>query len=155
MFREIFFGTIILVTVLLFLLLVSGCFRAEIDQKEAQKILNDFYDDNVPEPILDRHLLSAGKAIVPYLLIEIQKRDMPKRGYAILALGKIGDRRALPVLIRILEDRSEIVYFRDDALRAIWHIDRKLGWEYAKKYAGENKEFDRTLELLKEGNMDK
>jgi hypothetical protein len=77
-----------------------------MDEKEAQDVLNKFYADNVPESINDRHLLNAGSSIVPYLLIEIQKKDMPKRGYAILALGKIGDGRAIPILQSILNDSS-------------------------------------------------
>lgn len=130
-----------------------GCYKATMDEKEAQKVLNDFYTDRVPESINDRHLLNAGKAIVPYLIIEIQKRDMHKRGYAILALGKIGDRRALPVLIKILEDRSESYGFHEATLRAIWHIDRKLGEEFARKHEGEHKEVDRTIQLLREGRI--
>ncbi len=153
MTKEMFFTIMICLSISLLLVIVTGCFKSKIDDKEAQKILNDFYTDNVPEPILDRHLVNAGKAIVPYLLVEIQKKDMPKRGYAILALGKIGDKQALPVLLRILEDSSELIYFRDDALRAIWHIDKKLGEEYARKYQGESKEIDRTIELLREGKI--
>lgn len=130
-----------------------GCSKTEIDEKEAQEVLHEFYTNKEPEPIVDQPLLSAGKAIVPYLMIEIQKKDMTMRGYAILALGKIGDRRALPVLMKILEDRSELVYFRSDALRAIWHIDRKLGEEYANKYTGESREIDRTIELLRAGKI--
>lgn len=122
-------------------------------EKEAQLILNNFYTDNVPESIADRYLMGAGKQIVPFVLIEIQKKEMPKRRYAIGALGKIGDRSALPVLIKILEDSSEVIYFRDDALRAIWHIDRKLGEKYAAKYLAENKEFERTIQLLREGKI--
>jgi HEAT repeat protein len=140
--------TIIIAFVLTLLLL--GCFKSKIGEKEAKVIIQEFYADNVPEPIIDRHLLTAGKAIVPYLIVEIQNKDMPKRGYGILALGKIGDRKAVPVLIKIIEDHSELVYFRIDALRAIWHIDRKLGETYAAKFEGENREFDRTIQLLKE-----
>ena len=32
--------------------------------RPANEIINDFYNDNVPESISDRHLLSAGKKIV-------------------------------------------------------------------------------------------
>jgi len=124
-----------------------------MDKKEAQKVLNSFYTDKVPESINDRHLLRAGKAIVPYLVEEIQKKDMPKRRYAIGALGKIGDRRALPVLVKILGDRSELEYFRSDALRAIWHIDKKQGEELAKKYAGESIDIDTASQLLREGKI--
>ena len=132
---------------------ISGCSEPKMDEKEAQEVLNSFYTDKVPESINDRHLVRAGKAIVPYLVAEIQKRDMPKRRYAIGALGKIGDRRALPVLVKILGDRSELEYFRSDALRAIWHIDKKQGEELAKKYAGESIDIDTVSQLLREGKI--
>jgi hypothetical protein len=122
-----------------------------MDESEARKILNEFYTDNVPESINDRHLLNAGKAIVPYLIDEIQKEDMPKRGYAVLALGKIGDRRALPVLIRMFENPTERGVHPSDSLRAIWHIDRKLGEELASKYTGGDEFMKRTIELLRKG----
>ena len=146
-------GLIVMSLVSLLLLIVAGCFKSNINEKEAQKILHDFYNDNVPEPINDRHLLSAGKPIVPYLIVEIQRKDMPKRRYAIGALGKIGDKQALPVLIKILEDNTELYYFRSDAIEAIWHIDKKLGEKYAAKYVGESKEFERTIQLLREGKI--
>ncbi len=125
----------------------------KMSPEEAQKVLNAFYTDNVPEEINDRHLVDAGKAIVPYLLVEIKKKDMPKRRYAIGALEKIKDKRALPILIEILQDHSEIFYFRDDALRAVWHIDKKLGEEFAKKLTGQYPSIDRTVQLLREGKI--
>ena len=87
---------------LLIISLLAGCGKPRLNENDAQKFLNYFYNDKVPEEITDRHLLTAGRGIVPYLIDEVQKRDMPKRGYAIGALGKLGDRRALPVLIKIL-----------------------------------------------------
>jgi hypothetical protein len=139
--------------VIMIIVFVFSCSKSRINEKEAQQILHDFYTDRVPEPINDRHLLNAGKGIVPYLIIEIQKKDMPKRGYAILALGKIGDRRALPELTNILKDRSDEIHARSDAIRAIWHIDKKYGEEFARKFYGENHEIDRTIELLRGSNL--
>ena len=124
-----------------------------MDEKKAMKVLNNFYADNVPESIIDRHLLKAGKGIVPYLIIEIQKEDMPKRGYAILALGKIGDRRALPTLIKMYENPTEKGVHPSETLRAIWHIDRKLGKELVNKYTGNDELMTSTIELLKKGEI--
>lgn len=132
---------------------IYACSEKIMAPEKAQRVLNDFYTDNVPEDISDRHLVSAGKGIVPYLLIEIQKKDMPKRRYAIGALEKIKDKRAIPVLVQILNDNSEIGYFREDALRAIWHIDKKLGEEYADKFFGQYPEMNRVIELLREGRI--
>lgn len=127
------------------------CSKSKLSEEEAKSIIQKFYSDNVPESMLDRYLLDAGKPIVPYLVIEIENKKMPKRGYAILALGKIHDSRALPVLEKIMNDKMENTIIRGDTLTAIWHIDRKLGEEYAKKYGGDNGYIDRTIQLLKEG----
>jgi len=140
------------ITVLLSFFTLS-CARKTMNPEEARQVLNDFYADDVPEAFLDRHLVSAGRAIVPYIIVEIKNRSMPRRRYAIGALEKIGDRRALPVLITILNDSTELMYFREDALRAIWHIDRELGEEYAREYSGRNTEMDRAIELLRKGVM--
>lgn len=135
--------------ILIIFIIAVGCSESAMDEKEARKVLQNFYNDREPEPISDYYLLKAGKPIVPYLIVEIQKKDMPRRRYAIGALGKIGDKRALPMLINILEDRSELIYFRADALESIWHIDRKIGEEYARKYQREGKEIDRIIEFLR------
>ena len=149
--KEIFNGQYVLLLTIFLMVIVVSCSRSNFGEKEARKIINDFYNDNVPESINDRHLLSAGKKIVPYLMIEIKNSDMPKRRYAIGAIGKIGDKQAIPVLVNIFEDKTELVYIRADAIEAIWHIDRTIGEEYAKKHKGENKEIDRTIELLRKG----
>lgn len=148
MLREYFWPLVFSVAVISRIL---GCSPLTMDEKEARKVLNDFYTDNVPESINDRHLLNAGKAIVPYLITEIQKEDMPKRGYAALALGKIGDRRALPVLIRMYENPTLMGIPPGVLLTAIWHIDPKLGEELASKYRGSDKFMNRTIELLRKG----
>ena len=130
-----------------------NCTGSAMNEKQAQKVLNDFYTENVPEEVIGHQLWETGERIVPYVLVEIQKKEMPRRGYAILSLGKIGDRRALAVLTRILEDMDEPNHIRADALRAIWHIDGKCGEELASKHAGKNNHIDRTIELLRGGKI--
>lgn len=132
---------------------IRGKLWSTLSEEEAHEVLDYFYTDHAPEPLTERYLLRAGKAIVPYLLFEIKKKGMPKRLYAIGALGEIGDRRALPVLIEILEDRSEMMNFRTDVLEAIWRIDRKIAEEYAAKYVGESKDIERVLALLRDGKI--
>lgn len=132
-----------------------ACSKSVMNEKEARQVLKDFYEDNdIPEAFLDRHLVRAGKGIVPYLVVEIQKKDMPKRGYAILALGKISDSRALPALTKLLEDTSESEVMRAEALVSIWYIDRKVGEKLTDEYSGKSKHFDRTIELLRKGKLD-
>lgn len=135
------------------LTLFFGCSKPTIDEKEAKEILHDFYTNKEPELNIDYDLLRAGKPIVPYLIVEIQKKNMPRRRYAIGALGKIGDRRAVPALIKILEDRSELDYFRGDALEAIWHIEKNVGEEFAEKHSGESVYIDRVIQLLRENKI--
>jgi hypothetical protein len=132
-------------------LFLSACTQTVRNEKEAQEILNKFYTDNVPEPINDRYLVNAGKSIVPYLLTEIQKENMPKRGYAILALGKIKDKRALPVLVQMIEKDTTVD--KGDVLRAIWHIDRKEGEKISSSLSGKGVRLDRIIELLREGKI--
>lgn len=125
-----------------------------MNDKEAKMFLDAFYRDNTHEEANDRYLLSAGKLIVPHLAIEVQKKDMPKRLYAVVALGKIGDKRALAVLTKILEDHNEVVDFRAEALCSIWYVDRNLGRELAEKHASEHVVFKRAHELLNNGRLD-
>jgi hypothetical protein len=133
------------------LILWSGVFMTE---KKAQEILHEFYTEIGPEVVIGHQLREAGRPIVPYVLREVQKKDMPRREYAILSLGRINDRRALPILENILQDKSESDYIRGDALRAIWHMDRELGKALARDYKGECVYIDRIIGLLREGKID-
>ena len=142
---------VVALTVCFLFCAVLGCTEEVMTPEKAKKVLSDFYANRAPEEIQDYLLVEAGKPIVPYLLVEIKNKDMPKRRCAILALGKIKDKRALPILTQILDDSSEIHYFRDDALRAIWHIDRKLGEQGASRYSGKIEGMDSTIQLLREG----
>jgi len=143
----VFYGTLVLLASIL------GCSKAPLNGDEARAVLQTFYDDNVPESITDRHLVRAGKPIVPFLIHEIQRKDMPKRRYAIAAIGKIGDQRALPVLIKIFEDRSEQEYFRGDALEAIWRLERNRAEDLANKHRGESVYVDEISDALKKGRF--
>jgi HEAT repeat protein len=80
----------------------------------------------VHEPELDDPLIAAGADMVPAICEAVVHQDMLYRRYALGALGYIGDRRALPTLQSILDDKSEESYFRDDALTSIYRIDEDL-----------------------------
>ena len=127
------------------------CSKSTISEKDAKQVLQQFYSDDAPESINDRFLLQAGKPIVPYVAAEIADRNMPKRRYAIIVLGTIGDARALPALEKIINDQTESAWIRGDALTAIWHINKEMGKEYARKYGGDKGYIDRTIQLLTEG----
>jgi hypothetical protein len=144
---------ILIFSLLAILWVFPGCAKRELTEAEARRVLEAFYTDRSPESIVDRHLMDAGRAIVPHLIREIPIRDMPKRRYAIAALGKLGDQSALSPLLRIANDRSEEESYRGDALVAIWHLNKDAGRDLAHKLAGESRYLDRTIELLKEGKI--
>ncbi len=101
-----------------------------------EKAMREFYavESTRPEEIIDP-LILAGRRVVPLLVREVPKKEMPRRRQAIAALGNLGDWRAMPVLETMLADTSELDCFRADALEAIALIDKDLGHFYAKKYA--------------------
>ena len=99
-----------------------------------QKMWADFYKEAVPEPEIDEPLVRAGRRAVQAICQAVREKDMKYRRYAIGALGHIRDPRALATLEVILNAEDEIDYFRGDALRSIYQIDRKLGLNYAEKY---------------------
>lgn len=71
-------------------------------------------------------LILAGPDVIPLVQRELSNPNMPRRRYAIGALGNIGDKSALATLRKIFEDRSEVDYIRCDALEAIAMIDRDM-----------------------------
>ena len=103
------------------------------------------------EPELDDPLIEAGSKMTLIITEAVSNKDMKLRRYAIGALGFIGDIKALPTLERILNDKSEIYYFRGDALHAIYKIDQGLGRKYAKIYANDH---EYLLDLAKSIKLD-
>jgi len=99
---------------------------------------NRFYNGD-HEPELDDPLIEAGAKMVPAICEAIANRDMKLRRYAISALGFIGDKRAIPLLETILNDKTEEDYFRGDALHALYLIDETQGAIYAAQHKNENK----------------
>jgi len=97
-----------------------------------------FYAEGDHEPDLDDPLIEAGPLMVPAICEAIVHPDMKRRRYAIGALGFIGDRAALPTLEAILKKKSELEYFRGDALQSIYQIDQELGTKYAMEFESEN-----------------
>lgn len=97
-----------------------------------------FYVEGNHEPDLPTPLIEMGKPMVPAIVEAISHLDMKRRRYAISALGSIGDRRAVPALKAILENRNEIYYFRGDALWEIYRIDHALGVQLAAQFENEH-----------------
>jgi hypothetical protein len=128
-----------------FLVLVlssSSCAAGEVEYRAGgprfDKVWHAFYVEGDHEPELDDPLIAAGRPMTLAICEAISHPDMKRRRYAIGALGYIRDKRALPALEKILKDRTEIYYFRGDALHAIYQINKKLGSQYAAQFANEH-----------------
>ena len=99
------------------------------------KVMYDFmYGENRMESELTIPLERAGSKILPSVLEAIQDKEMPRRRYAIGFTGEKTYEPALPILRKILEDETEIWYFRADALAAISWIDQELAFELSSSY---------------------
>ena len=127
----------------LVLLLSSwSCAAGEIEYRTGgprfDKVWHAFYVEGDHEPELDDPLIAAGRSMTLAICEAIAHPGMKRRRYAIGALGYIRDKRALPALEKILKDKTEIYYFRGDALHAIYQIDKKLGSQYAEQFANEH-----------------
>ncbi len=72
--------------------------------------------------------------MIPAICAAVAHKDMKYRRYALSALGYIKSPKALPCLERILQDQTEIEYFRGDALQAIYLINQAMGRRYADQY---------------------
>ncbi len=103
--------------------------------RNPQKALADFYEarDRAEDQLMDPLILN-GRRVVPYVIRDIQNRDMKLRRYAIGFLGNGRYTEAVPILERILSDESEIYYFRSDALEAIYQISPWHARELAPRF---------------------
>ncbi len=102
-----------------------------------ERALAAFYrgpDEDAAEDMLMDPLILAGSRVVPLVLREVERSDMPLRRYAIGFLGNGSYTKALPTLERILGNADEIDYFRADALVSIYKIDRQHGMALAPEY---------------------
>lgn len=100
-----------------------------------EQILEYFYYAATSEEELMDPLILRGEEIVPMVISNVVRPDMPRRRYAIAFLGRGGYVTALPALRNIIEANHEPGYVRADALEAIYRIDQQGGLAYAKLYA--------------------
>ena len=106
--------------------------------RKFDRVWQAFYVDADHEPEIAVPLVKAGRPMTLSICEAVAHPDMKRRRYAIDALGRIGDKRALPVLEAILNNRDEIDYFRGDALEAIYRLNPKLAVQYARQYRHDN-----------------
>jgi hypothetical protein len=108
---------------------------AEGPLRNPEEALEDFYEarDRAEDQLRDPLILN-GRRVVPLVLKEIPNKDMRLRRYAISFLGNGRYSEALPMLEAILNDESEIYYFRSGALEAIFHISQARAKELAPNF---------------------
>ena len=116
-------------------LLILIWVRVEGPLRDPHDALQDFYEakDRAEDQLIDP-LILAGRRVVPLLILNLPNKEMRLRRYAIGFLGNGGYIEALPALEHILEDESEINYFRADALLAIYQISQTRAKELAPLY---------------------
>ena len=103
-------------------------------QQDPEKVMLEFYSNPGPEDTLMDPLIVAGPSIYSLVIAAVENPDMPRRRYAIGFLGNEEVAEALPLLTSILEDESELPYFRGDALEAIYKIDRVRAKDFAPEF---------------------
>ncbi|HZP92847.1 MAG TPA: hypothetical protein VFB20_08200 [Burkholderiales bacterium] len=104
-------------------IIVFGSLAYRISSLGRDAAIAEFFASNAAEDQLMDPLILGGRGVVAQLIKEVVKKDMPRRRYAILALGNIGDPAAIETLNLIALDPSEVEYVRCDALTSIALID--------------------------------
>lgn len=122
---------------LILLIVISSCGD---DQKpltvDSLTVLEEFYAYDGAEDTLMDPLIVAGEAMAPLLIDRVRSIDMPKRRYAIGALGNIGDARAIPILTILTKTEEEPGYIRCDSLQSVAQIDWHAGRALASEFVG-------------------
>lgn len=123
---------------LIFLYGIYEFFRP-LNKNDIEEVWYEFYNNPGCEADLMNPLVNAGSKMVPEILSAISDKKMKLRRYAIGALGWIQDSRSKEPLKLILHDKTEIEYFRGDALQSLYQIDKDYAVEYVKTYSGDSK----------------
>jgi hypothetical protein len=100
-------------------------------------VLNRFYT----EKDLGDSLILAGSRMVPLLEKEVLNKRIPRRLYAIGALGMMANKNSIPIFEQILQDKTEITDFRASALRAVASIDLTTAQQLAFQYLNDKDEY--------------
>lgn len=117
---------------MILLVIVLFVKRTMVSPEDAMdRFLNDYSlaEDQIMDP-----LILAGKGVVPKIIKAVSDKNMNRRRYAISFLGYSRDRKALPLLKKIVSDRKEEVYFRQDSLLAIYKIEESEAKSLAKQF---------------------
>jgi len=125
------------ILVLLTLSLLSSCDNFDFTKKHSteDEVMKDFFEakDRAEDMLMDPLIVNSD-LVKDRVIEEINDKNMDKRRYAIGYLGNEKINEALPALLSILGDVSEIDYFRADALESIYQIKPSTGLTEARKY---------------------
>jgi hypothetical protein len=148
---------IVLVFILLSLVITAACNDSNFTKKHsnADDVMKDFYraKDRAEDMLMDPLIVNSD--IVKHRVIEeIENKQMDKRRYAIGYLGNEKIVEALPILNSILDDESEIDYFRADALESIYLIDKESSLSKAEKYSKREDLLGRRAKSIVEGTYE-
>ena len=131
MIRLVAFGTLVLGV-------LTACEQpsdlTESTRPSPESAMSEFYSNPGPEDTLMDPLIVAGPDVYPLVIEAVKESDMPNRRYAIGFLGNEEISAAIPTLLAIIEDETELPYFRGDALEAVYKIDEKLARQLAERY---------------------
>jgi hypothetical protein len=132
---------------------VAFWFRAEGPLRDPHDALHEFFypEGTVAEDMLMDPLILCGSRVVPLVLDAVKDKEMIHRRYAIGFLGNEGDDVAIPTLDAVLSDLTELDYFREDALEAIYMIDRETGAQAARRYAASDGSLGRAARDILDG----
>lgn len=100
-----------------------------------ESVLKDFSTNASAEDMMMDPLILGGRKVVPIVIMEVPRREMPRRRYAIGFLGNGGYVEAIQTLTSILADENDDVYVRSDALKAIFQISPSDGLALAQRYS--------------------
>ena len=133
-----------LASMTLALIALAGGWLFRYSFRDPQAALLDFCEakGRANDQLMDP-LILCGRKVVPLVLDALRDPDMPRRGYAIRFLGHRSYREAIPVLEEILNNDTEVIYFRAAALRSLYLIDHELGQAHAKRFVDRGDPDDR------------
>lgn len=112
------------------LLVCFAWFASELNSNipsSSEVAIEQFYQRQVAEDQTIDPLILAGPAVIPILEKKVMDPSMPRRRYAIGALGNLNSRSSLPTLERLSRAKAEDDYIRCDALAAMGMIDHGEG----------------------------
>lgn len=135
------------------LVLGIACWAYYAAFPSAAHALDVFYAAQVSEDEQLDALIAARGDVVPIVVAAVQHASMPKRRYAVAFLGNSGRREAVPVLRKIVEDETEEVQIRGDALESLARIDLGSVAALTPQYRGRADYLGSSARAIEKGDL--